>query len=86
MGACSFCGARQPFLHLRTEKPCFVRCGRCGARGPKSETPDEAVRAWNEHVDDVANGGFGRAEEEMKKFHFALDTEGGDMIHCEAKS
>lgn len=60
--ACSFCGAAQPFLHLRVEKPCVVRCGRCGAQGPESETPDEAVQAWNEHVDDVANGGFGHAE------------------------
>lgn len=29
---CSFCGATQPYLHLHTEKPCFVRCGRCGAQ------------------------------------------------------
>lgn len=53
---CSFCGATQPYLHLHTEKPCFVRCGRCGAQGPRSETPDEAVKGWNEHVDDAANG------------------------------
>lgn len=56
VSACFFCGAPQPYLHLRTEKPCFVRCGRCGAQGPHLETADEAVKGWNEHVDDAANG------------------------------
>lgn len=55
--ACSFCGATQMFLHLHTKKPCFVRCGRCGAHGPHGETIEEAVVEWNVHVDDVANGG-----------------------------
>lgn len=48
---CTFCGARQEYLHLHTKKPCIVRCGRCGAKGPEAETPDEAVAAWNERRD-----------------------------------
>ena len=50
---CTFCGTRKEHLHLHTKKPCFVRCGRCGARGPTSRTPQWAVIAWNVRRDET---------------------------------
>ena len=52
-----FCGAPQAYLHLRTKEPFYVRCARCGARGPVVHSAECAVKEWNGHVDDVANGG-----------------------------
>ena len=58
---CPFCGRNQPFLHLRSATPCYVRCV-CGACGPHSADPETAVRLWNERKGDgCAVGGFENA-------------------------
>ena len=53
---CPYCGADVRLLHLhqQDEMPRFVRCGKCGARGPTADTAEEAVIMWNERPDGVA--------------------------------
>lgn len=54
---CPFCKAKQADLHLRTKAPCFVRCGRCGAHGPNSTSPKEAVIRWGGYSTEEENTG-----------------------------
>jgi len=44
---CPRCRAGQAFLHLQSKPPYVVRCGRCGALGPVTQSPDDAVTGWN---------------------------------------
>lgn len=49
---CVICDAKQKDLHLKTSPPCYVRCGKCGHKGPEQPTKGSAVFSWNvEHVD-----------------------------------
>ena len=52
---CPHCGAGQPFLHLHEAAPSLVRCGMCGATGPRADTTDKAVDAWNREYQDIRN-------------------------------
>jgi len=48
------CENRQPFIASDTpDGPRYVRCGQCGAQGPKSSVEDAvAARCWSEPATD----------------------------------
>lgn len=49
---CPFCGNLKPYLHSNrvwkiSESSIWCDLGGCGARGPKKDTDQEAIEAWN---------------------------------------
>ena len=50
---CPFCVAPQAYLHLRKSvREIQVRCGKCGAEGPSSQTEEGAIEKWNKRRND----------------------------------
>ncbi len=47
--ACPFC-RQETALGVTLSAPFFSYCNHCGAEGPKTDTIESAVLAWNGHV------------------------------------
>lgn len=58
---CPFCGSLAPHVHADQDTwHVHVRCGKCGAQGPKGRTEPEAIMWWNKRAkSDHGSGGEG---------------------------
>lgn len=59
---CPFCRNRSPRILTRRDGTFTVECPRCGARGPGgrgiSDTPEDAIAAWNAKAGPAARAVF----------------------------
>lgn len=92
---CPFCGYNGVSWHYYDKELCDSKfaafCHNCGAHGPFSKTPDEAMIEWNRRAEDHIRKVTKKIEPEQcaKNAHWITDTfhgndvmSGGSMVIC----